>query len=323
VRIGLVGLSSPLLYDYGVQASRARSDLYDSPNPVLDSPYGLMLLYDELWFVCRSLCPENMRSLEFVRFLDEENMLPHLEDLHPDRLRLERPDEYERIVNSVRRRFSNFDAVAASLRMTWDARPDNHTHGLRLGRIQLTGNSLAPQAILFDAALLDRLGRPNVELVGNSFGQSLMEGANPAVADADLAHVLVFDKIPNYLSPQGPYDPVVDEVRQERSLRDFRRWVADTASTTSPNEVNRVKADVEQTIRDAQRDYFVAHVDPKAQYYTTAKTLVGVIADLIVPWTGTVGSLIAGVRDSRRAKRNRWQGFLISLERAAERSSSE
>lgn len=50
MRIGLVGLSSPLFYDYGISAGRAPSDLYDSPNPVLDSPFGLMLLYDELWF---------------------------------------------------------------------------------------------------------------------------------------------------------------------------------------------------------------------------------------------------------------------------------
>ena len=52
VRIGYIGLSTPLAYDYSVDARRAPSDLHSSPNPLLDSPYGLMLLYDELWFLC-------------------------------------------------------------------------------------------------------------------------------------------------------------------------------------------------------------------------------------------------------------------------------
>src|SRR5215204_5796630 len=71
VRIGLVGLSTPIAFDYGVEATRTLADVASSPNPILDSPFGLMLLYDELWFVCRSLCPENMRGCSFVRFLDE------------------------------------------------------------------------------------------------------------------------------------------------------------------------------------------------------------------------------------------------------------
>jgi hypothetical protein len=34
----------------------------DSPNPILDSPFGLMLLYDELWFLTKDLCPTNLRN---------------------------------------------------------------------------------------------------------------------------------------------------------------------------------------------------------------------------------------------------------------------
>src|SRR5689334_3222402 len=80
-RIAFVGLSGPIFYDYNNQATRAASDLIDSPNPVLDSPFGLMLLFDEVWFLCRSLCPENLRGASFVKFVDETSLLPKTDDI--------------------------------------------------------------------------------------------------------------------------------------------------------------------------------------------------------------------------------------------------
>jgi hypothetical protein len=71
MRIAYVGLSGPLFYDYGHLATPGPADMQSSPNPILDSPYGLLLLFDELWFLTRSVCPENMRELDYVRFLDE------------------------------------------------------------------------------------------------------------------------------------------------------------------------------------------------------------------------------------------------------------
>ena len=80
-RIAFIGLSTPLFYDYRNPASEAISDLRSSPNPILDSPFGLFLLFDEIWFLCRSLCPENMRDLPYVKFLDESGKLPSLNNI--------------------------------------------------------------------------------------------------------------------------------------------------------------------------------------------------------------------------------------------------
>ena len=49
-RIAYIGLSYPLLYDYKNQAEMTENDVTDSPNPIIESPLGLMILYDELWF---------------------------------------------------------------------------------------------------------------------------------------------------------------------------------------------------------------------------------------------------------------------------------
>ena len=45
--------------------------MWDSPNPIIESPLGLMIFYDEILFLCRSICPENMRNLPYVKFVDE------------------------------------------------------------------------------------------------------------------------------------------------------------------------------------------------------------------------------------------------------------
>ena len=92
MRIAYVGLSTPLFYDYHFPATKAPSDLSSSPNPILDSSFGIMLLFDEIWFLCRSLCPDNMRSLSYVKFMDEQDLLPPIEDI-------KFPDLYEAIKN--------------------------------------------------------------------------------------------------------------------------------------------------------------------------------------------------------------------------------
>ena len=48
-RIAYIGLSYPLLYDYKNQAEMTENDVTDSPNPIIESPLGLMILYDELF----------------------------------------------------------------------------------------------------------------------------------------------------------------------------------------------------------------------------------------------------------------------------------
>ena len=54
-RTAYIGISYPLLYDYKHQAGRSSNDMRDSPNPIIESPLGLMIFYDEIIFLCRSV----------------------------------------------------------------------------------------------------------------------------------------------------------------------------------------------------------------------------------------------------------------------------
>lgn len=315
MRIAYVGLSGPLFYDYGHVADRGPADLQSSPNPILDSPFGLLLLFDEIWFLSRSFCPQNMRELEYVRFLDEEKALPDLSDIDISGAVAsvrDDPMSAERL-NNVTSLFSRYDLVVKRMGIDWGAAPDNHTHGLQIGEMQTSANSIRLESILADLEIVRRLGK-NVEIVANSFGQRWLDTAQPSLSDADLAHVLVIDRIPNHLSPAGPYHPIIDEARQNPCLKDFRTWVSTSSASRDLTEVSEIKREVEAAIRETERRLFQKYLDEHRRFLSVGKTITGAVGDLIIPFAGTAGSIIQDVREARKARDLRWQGFLVGLE---------
>lgn len=315
MRSAYVGLSTPLLYDYKNPASKTESDLRTSPNPILDSPFGLMLLYDEIWFLCRSLCPENMRDLEYVRFLDEERMLPDLSDLELSSMGATIPSDptMSRRYQKVHRLFESYNELIEALGINWGAGPDNHTHSLRVGSLSVSANSVGLEHMLFDLEVVRRLNKPSIELVANSFGQHWLEESNPQIREASLAEVLVIERIPNYLTPQGPYHPSIDEARDNPFLVDFRRWVSSTSHTAEAKELQEVKREVEEAIRRSQEEIFLRYLDPRTQYLSVGKTLGGAALDVFIPCMSTAVNLVQDVKDIREKSVLRWQGFLVSL----------
>ena len=319
MRIAFIGLSTPVFFDYGTPASRTRADVQSSPNPILDSPFGLMLLYDELWFLCRSLCPENMRGLDFVRFVDEEGMLPEIDDLDPWALAKERAPE----IDEMYERRAGFIGMPdpRALRIDWDAKADNHTHSLRIGPLTVSANAGDPRLILFDLEVVRRLARSGVELVGNTWSQGLLDVRNTAPPEA-LVHALTIDRIPNYQMRLGPYHPVIAEARSDRFLVDFRRWASDLSPETPTGQLGELKVRVERGLEEAQAQLFLAHLDPRATYYSIGKTVLTSLADAVVPLVGAGSQVYADLRHDRRVRDDRWQGFLVSLDQIARASSS-
>src|ERR1700752_93001 len=146
-RIGYVGLSTPSFYDYRNPASHAPSDTISSPNPIVEGAFGALLLYDELWFLCRSLCPENMRALPYVKFLDEHNQIPEF-----DPNWLPGPDQMfdPRAVAAFQQSSAAYYEVKKRAKVYWEAAADNHPHGLMIGELRLNGNSWNIKNVVFD-----------------------------------------------------------------------------------------------------------------------------------------------------------------------------
>ena len=317
MRVAYVGLLSPVFYDYGVDATKTASDDVSSPNPILESSFGLMLLFDEIWFLCRSLCPENMRHLPYVRFLDETNLLPNLRRTNYSAL----DDLHEQILKSkgikVRDKTVPYDFVRKNMGIYWDAKPDTHTHTLLIAGKSFMARP-AVENLFFDMEIVHHLSittKKEIELITNSFSEGLLEAPKNPVLKTKLAEILAIDYIPNYLTPIGPYHPAIEEVRENSYLRDFRKWVAAQESPMNRKEILEIKRDVEYTIQEAQDKLFIRQFDLKSYFSSTGKTILGAIVDILVPQVSTIASIGQDGIDFWRNRGHRWQAFLVSTNR--------
>lgn len=313
-RIALIGLSTPVLYDYRFQAKKAFSDLSDSPNPILDSPFGLLLLYDELWFVCRSLCPNNMRHLPYVKFLDESSMLSKIENFSLDKLKkeeIELPNQYR---NFYKEFFANYENNVKNMGINWGWRGiDNHTHAIKVCDLVTNACPTNLSNLLFDMSLVKILDKRNVELITNSFTQCWIESPDNPIIRSKLAELIIIENIPNYLSPQGPYHDCVEEVRNNQYLKDYRKWILSQPANLSEKELSDVKKEVEATIQKSQDEVFLKYLNPKTSYLSVGKTVVGTTIDLLTQGVfSSIYSVCENIVDYFTKGNNKWQGFIVS-----------
>ena len=106
------------------------NDLQSSPNPILESPMGLLILYDEIVFLCRSLCPDNMRALPYVKYVD--CVFP---DLVLSQIQ-EASWETGKKLNSFLTESCSWTALRHSMNLDSDGfAVDNHSHAIRIADI--------------------------------------------------------------------------------------------------------------------------------------------------------------------------------------------
>ena len=159
--------------------------------------------------------------------------------------------------------------------------------------------------------LVDRL-REKVELITNSFTDRLFETEATVRNKVILSEILVLDSVPQYLSPLGPYDACVDEVRESSYLISFRKWIESEAAFASKKDVREMKKEVEAKLAETQRKILMKYLDPKGSYKSLAKTMLGVAVDAV---TGASLSALADLWGQRKEEKEkqgmRWQGFLL------------
>ncbi|PFE08589.1 hypothetical protein [Bacillus cereus] len=312
-RIAYVGLSTPVGYDYKNMASRTKVDTSTSPNPILDSPFGLFLLFDEIWFLTRSLCPQNLRYAPFVKFLDEINQIPFVNQVEIEQMYKEiREKENSMYEQGIYDRRENFDKVIKRVAAGREYGIDNHTHRLQIGDVSLGGNPTVNN-LLFDMEVINRLNNPNVELVTNSFTQTWFEGTEMTHFEIEMAEALVIDNIPNYLTLKGPYHPCVEAARENNYLKDFRKWISKRPLHTDRNELLDIKNEVEEAIRKAQDEVFLKHFEPKHHYKSVGKAILGDTIGTFIPGVSAVSTAVEETIKFVNNKDRRWQAFIVSL----------
>lgn len=308
-RIAYIGLSYPLLYDYKNQAILSNNDLWDSPNPIIESPLGLMILYDELWFLCESICPNNMRNLPYVKFVDK--MFPDLyyegADLYKESVMLNIDESnglsYDEIIN--RMNLNGWDKI------------DTHTHGLQIGNVSISGNG-GKDNFIFDIYVfmaLQEQSTDSIELVSNS--RFRMTECAKSNKDAEVTERIIIPNIPNYLSKQGPYHPCIEDLRNNNYLIDFRKWIIENHNAIQNREIQEICTDVEHTIKDTKDKVFDKYLDKDKHTFcfstgiTIIKTGLGILYTPFSILDAIVGIGLSG-KTTLKVNGDRWQGFVTN-----------
>jgi hypothetical protein len=306
-RIGYVGLSTPIYYDYKYMASQAPSDDSSSPNPILEGAFGALLLYDELWFLCRSLCPENMRQLRYVKFLDEAGDAP---DIDPKWLQDPEDVFSAEALSDFAESSSSYKKVKDQAHIHWKSATDNHTHELIIGNQRLSGNSWSARNVVFDTLVVERLPL-KVELITNSFSSRLFKTEMSTGKKLQLTESLVLNDVPQFISPAGPYHACVEEVRNSPYLTSFRDWITKEAFTANQTEVNEMKREVESNLAEAQKQVFLKYLHPAGSYKSFAETVIGAGVDSLIPGVAAVKDLFGQRNEEKKKQALRWQGFIL------------
>lgn len=317
-RIAYVGFSSPIFYDYRTPVPAGTRD-EEIPNPILESPLGLQLLYDELWFPTVDFCPYNLRAAPYVRFLDLSGRFPPLRQYRPDDV----ADFFRTDPALDARRRAHYDFCSEKwkdfrdrLPTTWDNAFDHHTHPIPIGDDFYQGHSIGLEALLFDLAIMSHLDDPRVELVTNSFTHGWLSAETSPLPRLDLAEHLTVPRLPEYSSRHGPYHECVLEARDNRFLVHFRDWIGKADFTGT--EAAEIAREAEATLARLRNDIFVRHLDERTHFRSLSVTLAKKFIDAAVPFAGPVvtgaGDVGKEVHHFATTRDKRWQAFLASLE---------
>jgi hypothetical protein len=317
-RTAFIGLSGPLFYDYKNPATRTAADRASSPNPVLAAPISLMLLYDEIWFLTKSLCPENLRNCSFVRFLDESGALDELDPADAQKWTELNSEELRRTAYRIIREefFDRYKDVLRGCGVDWQGACDNHTHGLSIGPFNVSANSASFTSLLLDLYIHQKLERPYAELVANPYLEKCIERSVFPGGKLSFSEALIGPRLLNWQSPLGPYRSEIEDLRHHHFLEDYRTWIAQQDVGFGKQEAAERRQAVEREVHDAMKKALLEKLSNGLLVKNSATLLAKAALDIATAGiSGHILDAAEAVKKTVETKSIRWQGFLLDLEK--------
>lgn len=257
-----VGVAGPLCYDY----KHLLRDAGNVPNPILENTTGLILSYDEIWFLSRDLCPQDLHEVEFVKFVEDDlefkeraRVAAHqFSDLYWHDFRAEEG-------GSIAEWGPELDKAGRAWRETvrfiqdslpFGASPDHH--GRSIEGFGMPGQG--DRNVLMDLGIACALDM-NLDVVFNSqsaaIARCLQGSSGKAVQHRlDLAEHITAIRTIDYLGPSGAFHESLNDLRMHPRITEFRNYLAelDSSQTDLLQLAKEVEAEADKHARDALFD---------------------------------------------------------------------
>lgn len=315
-----VGFSGPIGYDYWRGGGRPKSS--STPNAVLEDVTGLLICYDELYFLSRDFCPIDMWDLPYVKFLsDDSKTLTRAITAHEQAT--ESIAKFGSLGwGNISRTFSR--TIAAMTDSDMRSGIDNHSRGLvHVEGFEMIGNSANTDAVLTDRLIASSLELSNLDVLTNTVAseaiqQLVIDPSPPKTFEdwhVDVASLLGTVKVPNQLGPDGGYHEEVEELRAHPQVRAFRSYLGDLVpGMTLPEDAAK---DVSEAADDYARKLVQKKHGKSSIYKTVGRGAIGPVLDAVVPFLGTITGgaldLVSEISARRSLRDTAWASFVVSL----------
>ena len=316
MRRALIGFSSPIGYDYRYNATETKNDRdLKPPNARLFGATGLLLLYDEIVFACESLCPENMRGLSYVRYLDREFSSLGLSE---QRFRAKIDAVYQNYQSDIKFQIaglasqSHQDFCDAHFGKTFD----DHRNVLIF-----CGEGIFPKCGTFqtiiDTWIINHFRNLNLTIVINPFTMRdyFRDLLGVTDVEAGLKKLEISEKlislqnIMDIDNEVGPYHPVIEELRHDSLIENYRKWLSDDKQKWHNREIKDIVNEVDAKVYEFTLKSLAAYVAPTSLIQTTVSVTKGLALDAI-----PLGSTMNVIGDEAKRHHQRqefgWQAFI-------------
>jgi hypothetical protein len=310
MRTGFIGASSPIAFDYKFFRKKRKG----YPNPILEAPLGLFVMYDELLFLDPVVCPYNMSELEYVRFVSDTKDISEYIEIFEGKE-----------IPHVGTHYPWKDWQRIAMMIAPFARVDNHS-AVRFHKDWGAPDSRSPKNVILDQVIGQA---EKAEPITNTPTDDWLLANVKGRMGLSLAQIVLHSKIPNFQSPEGPYVEIIDEVRASRQVKAFRKKVEEVCEEDKTRDVKEAALTLEEDFNSFRNQALIEKAGIGPVYDSAASITLSGASEFLrnIPLLGTAVGLTIDVKDAiqgvRDRKRRGWAALLAEIEESLERANKK
>lgn len=322
-RTAFIGLSSPTAYYYDHKKEYFKDNKWDWM-PIIESPQGLMTLFDEIWFLHPCLCPLTMRKLDFVRFIVKDSELLKIsKDTIND---IENKDLVDIVNNSsfleldidknYSADFCNYNNIIKGVFGVENSREvpiDNHSHMFDLDGIRIYSDSTDLKKIIIDVMLarkFQKIKHKKIELITNTFSEPAVSKGKINIDEMKISQCITLSRVPVLQHPYGPEINGIEKIRENKFLVEFREKMDSIINEYPTEETQEIIMRIEEEYKKYTLESLVKKQSSTKIFNSVVKSLALSLIDSFVPGSTTIKEQL----ENKRVREMNWTAFLATLD---------